>query len=791
VLSPRWRKLAGDVRAMRWRLVLIVLALALSLTAVGTVLGARAVLRREIRSSYMSTHPAEATLELPGGVDAELLAEIRARPEIAEADSRDALVARVRVDDDAPWHALQIFVADDFETLRLNRFRPDGGAWPPPTGAMLVERTAAYMMHGAAAITVKTSHGSPQLVPVAGTVHDGGLAPAWQEHRGHAYVTRATLGALGETPVLHQLLVAFRPEPETAAEAEAAATALAAGLVETGHEIGDIRVPPLRKHPHESQMATAQMVLLVFSVLLLALSAILVATVLSAMLARQVREVGAMKTVGARAGQLAGLYAAFVVGLGVLALAPALPLGHLGAQAFIRAMGEMMNLELADRSIPIWVLGVVAAAGLVVPLAAAAAPILGACRLTVRSALARHGARADFVRPSLVRLPMAARNALRRPVRFALTVGLLAMSGALALVALNVERGYRRTTELLPEWVHSDLDVILADPAPASLAAQIARMPGVRAVEAWGQSPAVLDSGPNETAKFFVVHTYPDQGHGSFSVLAPPDGTSMVSYPLVAGRWLRPDDGDAIVLDRYHARELGLGVGDRVGVSLPGARARLTVVGIVDVIPAMSAFVSPATLERLTRNEGRVRLFRVAATGRSEKELMALASSIAHGLGASGVTVAGVMPLVLLRAAIDAHFVILTRALIVLAGIIIAVGLAGLGAAIGVSVAERTREIGAMKAVGATGSRIFQLFVGEAVLVGVASWVVAAALALPLTALVEAILARMGFILPAFVVSPSGIAGWLGVAVAGSAVAALLPARRAARLTVKEAFGEV
>jgi putative ABC transport system permease protein len=133
----------------------------------------------------------------------------------------------------------------------------------------------------------------------------------------------------------------------------------------------------------------------------------------------------------------------------------------------------------------------------------------------------------------------------------------------------------------------------------------------------------------------------------------------------------------------------------------------------------------------------------------------------------------------------------LTRAVLLVAVLIIAVGLGGLGAAIGVGVAERTREIGAMKAVGATGGRIFRLFVGEAILVGVTSWVLAAALAFPLTALVEAVLARMGFLLPAYVVSPGATAGWLAVTVAGSALAAMVPARRAARLTVKQALAEV
>src|SRR5262249_18439859 len=140
---------------------------------------------------------------------------------------------------------------------------------------------------------------------------------------------------------------------------------------------------------------------------------------------------------------------------------------------------------------------------------------------------------------------------------------------------------------------------------------------------------------------------------------------------------------------------------------------------IIDAMPSMAAFVTPATLERYTHDAGKTRLFRVAAPGRSNQELMELARSIGHGLGGAGVTVAGVTPLFLLTASIDAHFVLLTRAVLILAALIVAVGLGGLGAAIGVGVAERTREIGAMKAVGATGGRIFRIFVGEAVLVGI------------------------------------------------------------------------
>jgi putative ABC transport system permease protein len=114
----------------------------------------------------------------------------------------------------------------------------------------------------------------------------------------------------------------------------------------------------------------------------------------------------------------------------------------------------------------------------------------------------------------------------------------------------------------------------------------------------------------------------------------------------------------------------------------------------------------------------------------------------------------------------------------------------GLAATIGIGVATRTREIGMMKAVGATDRRIFVLIIGEALLVGVASWIASALLALPLTAVIDRFLNSLGFLSARWVISPAALAIWLAAVLLGSAAAALMPARRAARLTVREALAE-
>ena len=196
----------ADVRTERGRLATMITAVAVSLAALGAVLGAWSILSRGMSENYLATRPADATLVLPGGIDDDLLATVRAEHAVAEADRREVVLARVHVGDD--WRPLLLFVIDDFDDVRLNGFRPTRGAWPPDPGTVLIERSALSIADADVgdALEVQLPGNTTRSLSITGEVHDAGLAPAWQERSVYAYVARSTVMP---TSALHELRVTF------------------------------------------------------------------------------------------------------------------------------------------------------------------------------------------------------------------------------------------------------------------------------------------------------------------------------------------------------------------------------------------------------------------------------------------------------------------------------------------------------------------------------------------------------------------------------------------------------
>ena len=63
-LSPRWRKLRGDIEHAKGRLLMMIIAIAVGVFAVASISTAYTILTREIVRNYLSTNPAAALVDV-------------------------------------------------------------------------------------------------------------------------------------------------------------------------------------------------------------------------------------------------------------------------------------------------------------------------------------------------------------------------------------------------------------------------------------------------------------------------------------------------------------------------------------------------------------------------------------------------------------------------------------------------------------------------------------------------------------------------------------------------------
>jgi len=115
------------------------------------------------------------------------------------------------------------------------------------------------------------------------------------------------------------------------------------------------------------------------------------------------------------------------------------------------------------------------------------------------------------------------------------------------------------------------------------------------------------------------------------------------------------------------------------------------------------------------------------------------------------------------------------------------VGSIGLTGTMGMNVLERTREIGVMRAIGAVDGEVIKSVVVEGMVIGLISWVIAGILSFPISFVLLRLIstAMLGTEMP-LEITMTGFIIWLAVVVTLSVVASMVPARSAARLTIRE-----
>ena len=326
------------------------------------------------------------------------------------------------------------------------------------------------------------------------------------------------------------------------------------------------------------------------------------------------------------------------------------------------------------------------------------------------------------------------------------------------------------------------------DPERSQAVEGIAQSIGdVAATESWLVLPATARPTTQDEA------TVTDQRVSLFGI---PAGTTLYKPQIEEGRWLRAEDTSAVVVSKSVADEKEWRLGDVI--TLEDGKGRELKVEIVGTLfdPAIntSIHLPLSTMQRELRYTGLANTLWVQTTMTDAASQTAVAEALEATLEQKGISVRpsstfGEKTIAGITEGAGEGYAIILNLLAVMAIVIALVGGVGLSGILSLSVLERRREIGVMRAVGASSWQVIRLFIGEGLVLGLLSWMIA----LPLSIPTAYVFTTQGLSLAlnqqlVYQFTPTGAGLWLVIITILAIFASALPARGASRISVRESL---
>jgi putative ABC transport system permease protein len=269
-----------------------------------------------------------------------------------------------------------------------------------------------------------------------------------------------------------------------------------------------------------------------------------------------------------------------------------------------------------------------------------------------------------------------------------------------------------------------------------------------------------------------------------------PSGSAIFSPSIVQGRNLRTDDGYAVVINNQLAEQEQIQSGDRVTLNIADRESSWTVVGTYLSVSVSDKFFIPLdALGQEIGSQGRGRRIRMLSEQDDREFQDRLIEELEDAFAVQRIEVVSSWSTSEQLEESRASFGLLTTLLLVMVILAAVVGSIGLMSTMSANVVERRREIGVMRAIGASARSIVGIFVAEGMAVGVLSWLLSLPLSYAGARLFTDLIGRAILDMPLdFVYSVGGVGLWLGIVVVLSTVASAWPALKATKISVRDAL---
>ena len=802
-MSIAWRKIWFDLWHNKTRTLLVVLSIAVGVFAVGVTCGLSDQLLSGMDQAHRAVNPSHVNMGLMQSIDRNTALSLKNIKGVDGVEPYNEISVLYKVHPEDEWKQGGLTMRDDYARQKYDMVQLKAGEWPKKDDIGIERFASPYLNVGIGDRVIFKISETERALPVSGKIRHPFLGPPDFGAPAYFFVNGQGLERFGIPDGQFSSLL-IRVKPYSADYAKQVATTIKERLAKQGVSVAATHYQDPNKHWARSIVEGILLVMQLLAVVSLFMSVVLVLNTVTALITQQTNQIGIIKAIGGRSSAIIQIYLTGVLIYGLLALLISLPLGIFAAFFMSKWFLNIFNIDyevfqVSGQAI-IWQV----LAAVIVPLLAALWPVLGGAAMTVREAIASYGLGSDFGSNWLDRaverigqrwLPsryaIALGNLFRRKARLILTQLVLVTAGAMFLIVMSLSASVTRTLEADLARRAYDVRLNFEDNQRIDRTVQMAHsVDGVEEATVWFRQPATVLKEGQRTK---------EAGAGMELVGLPARG-SMYQPLIVAGRWLEPGDDDAasrvIVMSRKTADDNHIKVGDTLTLDLGAlGQDRWRVIGLYQAIyggdlNTRDALYAPrATAFEAAKKYNQGGQLYVRTRYHNEVYANEATARIRNLFDERKMNVASSETVYEIRGNAQDQFSTIVTMLMALAVVVAMVGGIGLMGALSISVVERTKEIGVLRAIGARSRTILGMFVMEGVLQGLMSW----ALAVPLSLILSQAAANaMGQVMfqtdLTYQYDFAAVGLWLVIVLIISALASILPARSATQVSVRQSL---
>ncbi|HXV42615.1 MAG TPA: ABC transporter permease, partial [Anaerolineae bacterium] len=584
-----WHKIWSDLWNNKGRTAQVVLIIAMGAFAIGMIITASQVVSARLGQVWRGSAPAMINLATDPRIDDERLTALKNIKGIKDVEGYLSTSLEWRLSPDQSWTPGALIARADYKDQTYARLELLTGPWPARKTVAVEKGAESYFKIPQGQPVYFRINDHEYTMQVDGLIYNAFLNPPGLGGKAQFYASRDDFTNLTGEQDFNQILAAAPIYDEASIKdlADRMQRQLEKLDVDSDGAApvdGDNRVMDPNKHFLQNSLDAIFLILGVMGGLALILGLLLVYNTITAIVGQQVTQIGVMKAIGAGTGQILLIYFSGVLIYGLLALLVAIPLSVLGAQQLSNFLLYFFNVDAGPFTLSAAAVLVQVAIALLAPLLAALVPIIAGARITVREAISTYGlggggeGRLERLLARVQRLSrlvlLTISNTFRNRGRVIVTQLALVGSGLIFMMIMSVQDSVAYTFgDVLFSILRFNISMTFEKPERMQEVEGLTLgYPGVKNVEMWGLTDAKirpagqLESNADPTA----------------TILGVPLPTNLYGPQLRAGRWLKPQDTNAVVLNLKLAKQVGVTVGDWVTFDFGShGEAKWQVVGLI------------------------------------------------------------------------------------------------------------------------------------------------------------------------------------------------------------------